>query len=122
MLVFNVESPADFDWLEHAIIANGYYEKPGVWVLDVDFDKRLVAEMIAAFAPAAALELGCAAGAVLQCLDAHRDRGRRGRDQLDGDREGRPSASARASTRGICSRSICRSATTCSSASTSSSI
>ena len=70
ILVFNVESPADFDWLEHAIIANGYYEEPGVWVLDVDFDKRLVAEMIAAFAPAAALEIGCAAGAVLQCLDA----------------------------------------------------
>jgi hypothetical protein len=70
MLVFNVESPADLDWLEQAIIANGYYEEPGVWVLDVDFDKRLVAEMIAAFAPVAALEIGCAAGAVLQCLDA----------------------------------------------------
>ena len=70
MLVFTVESPADFDWLENAIIANGYYEEPGVWVLDVDFDKRLVAEMIAAFAPAAALEIGCASGAVLQCLDA----------------------------------------------------
>ena len=69
MLVFTVESPADFDWLEHAIIGNGYYEEPGVWILDVDFDKRLVAEMIAAFAPAAALEIGCAAGAVLQCLD-----------------------------------------------------
>jgi hypothetical protein len=70
MLVFVVQSPADFDWLERAIIANGYYEAPGVWVLEVDFDKRLVAEMIAAFAPAAAIELGCAAGAVLQCLDA----------------------------------------------------
>ncbi|HYT69517.1 MAG TPA: DUF4214 domain-containing protein [Vicinamibacterales bacterium] len=70
MLVFNVESPADFDWLENAILQNGYYEEPGVWVLDVDFDKRLVAEMIAAFGPSAALELGCAAGAVLQCLDA----------------------------------------------------
>ncbi len=69
MLLFNVESRDDFDWLEHAILTNGYYEAPGVWVLDVDFDKRLVAEMIAAFAPAAALELGCAAGAVLQCLE-----------------------------------------------------
>jgi hypothetical protein len=69
MLVFEVESPSDFDWLERAIVDNGYYEAPGVWVLDVDFDKRLVAEMIAAFAPSAALELGCAAGAVLQCLD-----------------------------------------------------
>src|SRR5687767_7506376 len=70
ILVFTVESPADFDWLEHVIIANGYYEERGVWVVDVDFDKRLVAEMIAAFAPSAALELGRAAGAVLQCLDA----------------------------------------------------
>ena len=69
ILVFDVEAPGDLDWLEHAIIANGYYEAPGVWVLDIDFDKRLVAEMMAAFAPAAALELGCAAGAVLQCLD-----------------------------------------------------
>jgi hypothetical protein len=69
MLVFNVETPADFDWLESAILQNGYYEEPGVWVLDVDFDKRLVAEMLAAFAPEEALELGCAAGAVLQCLD-----------------------------------------------------
>ena len=39
-----------------------------MWVLEVDFDKRLVAEMLAPFAPAAALELGCAAGAVLECL------------------------------------------------------
>jgi hypothetical protein len=70
ILVFDVASGADFDWLEHAIIANGYYEAPGVWVLNVDFDKRVVAEMMAAFAPSAALELGCAAGAVLQCLDA----------------------------------------------------
>jgi len=68
ILVFEAESAADADWLEGAIIANGYYEKPGVWVLDVDFDKRLVAELLAAFAPAAGLELGCAAGAVLECL------------------------------------------------------
>jgi hypothetical protein len=70
ILVFDAAAPSDFDWLESAIIANGYYEAPGVWILDVDFDKRLVAEMIAAFAPAAALELGTAAGAVLECLDA----------------------------------------------------
>lgn len=69
ILVFDVAQPSDVDWLERAIIEHGYYEEPGVWVLDVDFDKRLVAEMIAAFAPRAAVELGCAAGAVLQCLD-----------------------------------------------------
>ncbi len=69
ILVFDAASQSDFDWLERAIIDNGYYEAPGVWVLEVDFDKKLVAEMIAAFAPAAALELGTAAGAVLECLD-----------------------------------------------------
>ncbi len=68
ILVYEAASPADADWLEDAIITHGYYEKPGVWVLDVDFDKRLVAEMLAAFAPGAGLELGCAAGAVLECL------------------------------------------------------
>ena len=68
MLVFQTEDPSDADWLEDAIITHGYYEKPGVWVLEVDFDKRLVAEMLAAFAPAVGLELGCAAGAVLECL------------------------------------------------------
>jgi Domain of unknown function (DUF4214)/Methyltransferase domain len=67
--VFAVESAADFDWLESAILQHGYYEKPGVWNLGIDIDKRVVAEMIASFAPRRALELGCAAGAVLQCLD-----------------------------------------------------
>jgi len=69
--VFDAESASDFDWLEAAITDGGYYEKPGVWTLDVDADKRLVAEMIAAFAPQRPLELGCAAGAVLECLDDH---------------------------------------------------
>lgn len=69
ILTVETPLPADLDWLETAIIANGYYEKPGVWVLDVDFDKRLVAEMLAAFAPAASIELGCASGALLQGLD-----------------------------------------------------
>jgi hypothetical protein len=69
ILVFDVASASDLDWLERAILDHGYYEAPGVWVLDVDFDKRVVAELLSAFAPAAALELGCASGAVLQCLD-----------------------------------------------------
>jgi hypothetical protein len=68
ILTFEAAAPSDYDWLEDAIIRHGYYEKPGVWVLEVDFDKRLVAEMLSAFAPAAAVELGCAAGAVLECL------------------------------------------------------
>jgi SAM-dependent methyltransferase len=66
--VFEVENTVDFDWLETRILEDGYYEKPGVWNLDVDTDKRVVAEMIAAFAPSRALELGCASGAVMDCL------------------------------------------------------
>ena len=66
--VFDAVSPADFDWLESAILDHGYYEKPGVWNLEVDTDKRVVAEIIASFAPSRALELGCAAGAVLDGL------------------------------------------------------
>ena len=69
ILVFDATQAADFDWLESAVINNGFYEEPGVWILEVDFDKKLVAEMIAAFAPQSALELGTAAGAVLECLD-----------------------------------------------------
>jgi hypothetical protein len=68
ILLFAAADRSDYDWLEDAIITHGYYEKPGVWVLEVDFDKRLVAEMLSSFAPRAALELGCAAGAVLECL------------------------------------------------------
>ena len=104
MLVFNVESPADFDWLEHAIIANGYYEEPGVWILDVDFDKRLVAEMLAAFAPSAALELGLRGrrgAAVPRRASGSRARGSRSARW----RSRRPtSASGRGSTRAISSR------------------
>jgi 2-polyprenyl-3-methyl-5-hydroxy-6-metoxy-1,4-benzoquinol methylase len=68
VMLFEVRSPADFDWLESQILENHYYEKPGVWTLDIDRDKRVIAEIVGAFAARKALELGCAAGAVLQCL------------------------------------------------------
>jgi hypothetical protein len=67
--VFDVHTPSDFDWLEHGILENEYYELPGVWNLGIDVDKRVVAEIVASFAPARALELGCAAGAVLKALE-----------------------------------------------------
>ena len=67
--VFEASSAADFDWLEDAIVKYGYYEQPGVWTLGVDTDKAVVAEIIASLAPRRALEIGCAAGAVLECLD-----------------------------------------------------
>lgn len=66
--VFEVERATDFDWLETRILEDGYYEKPGVWNLEIDTDKRVVAEMIASFAPTRAIELGCASGAVIDCL------------------------------------------------------
>lgn len=69
--VFDTQSTADYDWLEQAILTHGYYEQPGVWNLGVDTDKRIIAEMMAPFAPSRALELGCAAGAVLDCLQDH---------------------------------------------------
>jgi len=62
-------SAEDFDWLETQIIANGYYEQPGVWVLGVDADKRIIAEMIATLTPHRPIELGCAAGAVIARLE-----------------------------------------------------
>ena len=67
--VFDAASAADIDWLESSILEHGYYEKPGVWNFGIDTDKRVIAEMIAAFEPKRPLELGCAAGAVLECLD-----------------------------------------------------
>lgn len=64
----HIEDDADFDWLEQAILDGGYYERGRVWALSVDTDKRLMAEIIALLARDRVLELGCASGAVLQCL------------------------------------------------------
>ena len=66
--VFDAAGAADFDWLEEAILENRYYEQPGVWTLDIDVDKRVIAEIVASFAPSRPIEMGCAAGAVLDCL------------------------------------------------------
>src|SRR5688572_1168032 len=66
---FQTRSAADFDWLEAAILRTRYYEHPGVWVLGTDADKRVIAEMLAAFPSRRPLELGCASGAVLDCLE-----------------------------------------------------
>jgi len=66
--VFEVRSDADLDWLESMIIENGYYERAGVWNFGIDTDKRVMAEILASFAPKQAIEIGCASGAVLECL------------------------------------------------------
>jgi SAM-dependent methyltransferase len=68
ILTFDVEDPADFDWLERRIHESGYYDADGVWSLEVDLDKQVMAELLAALAPERVLEVGCASGAVLQGL------------------------------------------------------
>jgi hypothetical protein len=69
VMVFEASGPADYDWLEAQILQNAYYERPGVWNFGVDTDKRVMAEIVASFKPDRALELGCAAGAVIECLE-----------------------------------------------------
>lgn len=69
ILVFSIETNDDFDWLEQAILRHGYYEKPNIWSLTVDPDKRFLAEMIQSLEPETFLDVGCANGALLQALD-----------------------------------------------------
>jgi SAM-dependent methyltransferase len=68
ILTFDVEDPADYDWLERRIHETGYYDGDGVWSLEIDLDKRLLAELLAALHPRRLLELGCSSGAVLHEL------------------------------------------------------
>lgn len=68
--VFEVEGPDDFDWLEKSILEYGYYEKPGIWTLGIDEDKRRMAELLALFRPDRCLEIGCSSGAILSGLHA----------------------------------------------------
>jgi SAM-dependent methyltransferase len=65
---FRVKEESDFDWLERRLLENGYYEKPGVWSFIIDEDKRMLADIAAAFGPRSVLDIGCANGAVLKCL------------------------------------------------------
>jgi SAM-dependent methyltransferase len=65
---FRVRDASDYDWLERMILEHGYYEKPGVWSLAVDQDKRIIAEIIGHFGVRRCLELGCATGPVLKLL------------------------------------------------------
>lgn len=69
LLAFKVSDRSDFDFMERAIIDNGYYELPHVWPLRVDRDKRVMAELVASLSQGGrVLELGCASGAVLEGL------------------------------------------------------
>ncbi len=66
--VFVARGADDFDWLEAAILDHGYYEQPGVWSFGADLDKQVMAEVMGWFEPSLALDLGCASGAVIECL------------------------------------------------------
>lgn len=68
ILTYEVAGPDDLDWLETEILRCGYYEQKGVWSLEVDADKRLMAEVAACLHPTRVLEIGCASGAVLAGL------------------------------------------------------
>lgn len=66
--VFVARDPADFDWMEHDILEYDYYEKPGIWTLGIDEDKRRMAALLSCLEPRRAFEIGCSSGAVLSCL------------------------------------------------------
>lgn len=66
--VFAARQPADFDWLEHCILEYDYYEKPGIWTLGIDSDKRTMAELLSCLRPHRVLEVGCSSGAVISGL------------------------------------------------------
>ena len=71
-VAFDVRDASDFDWLETAILEDGYYEHAGVWSLEPDLDKRVMGQLLASLGPRRALEIGCSSGTVLRVL---RDQG-----------------------------------------------
>ncbi len=66
--VFRAAGDADYDWLERKIVANGYYERPGVWSFVIDEDKRLMADIAKELGARTVLDFGCSNGSVLKCL------------------------------------------------------
>ncbi len=68
---FDVSDASDFDWLERAIVDDGYYEHAGVWTLEPDVDKQIMGELLTTFGARRALELGCSSGTVLRVLREH---------------------------------------------------
>jgi 2-polyprenyl-3-methyl-5-hydroxy-6-metoxy-1,4-benzoquinol methylase len=69
VLALRVRGADDVDWIERMILEHGYYEVPNAWHLEVDTDKQVLGQIIAAFRPERSLELGCSSGAVLSVLD-----------------------------------------------------
>ena len=68
-LVFSATADEDYEWLEEQILVHGYYERRGSWGYELDFDKRLMAQLVALLSDTKVFELGCGVGLVMQCLD-----------------------------------------------------
>ena len=66
--VYRADTAEDVDWMEDSILEHGYYEKPGIWSLSVDDDKRRMSALLASFGPRRALEIGCSSGTVMEGL------------------------------------------------------
>jgi SAM-dependent methyltransferase len=67
-LAFVQETDADYDFLESAIVANGYYERRGNWAYELNEDHRVLADLMGAVGATNVLELGCGFGGALHCV------------------------------------------------------
>jgi SAM-dependent methyltransferase len=68
VLCFKAETADDFEWIRRQITDHDYYDRPGIWGYSLTADKRIMAEILAAFGPQRVLDLGCANGTVMKCL------------------------------------------------------
>jgi len=65
---FVADGDEAFAWIGARIDEHGYYDRPGIWGYSVNADKRVMADVLANFEPAVALDLGCSNGTVMKCL------------------------------------------------------
>lgn len=63
------DSEAAYDWINAQISLHGYYDRPGIWSFSVNEDKRTMARIIASLQPSRVMDLGCANGTIIDCLD-----------------------------------------------------
>jgi SAM-dependent methyltransferase len=68
VLCFRAETDEDYEWMRRQIADHDYYDRPGIWGYSLNADKRIMAEILAAFEPSRVLDLGCANGAVMRGL------------------------------------------------------
>jgi SAM-dependent methyltransferase len=65
---FVADGDEAFAWIGSKIDEHGYYDRPGIWGYSLNADKRVMADVLANFEPAVALDLGCSNGTVMKCL------------------------------------------------------